>query len=413
MRYIWKIDGDHAKWKLFLARLSSGDTVSFNIDALIPMSASCRKRFRGRFWRLLADLRRRGIGVDLDALRLESIKCKYLLLGPKTLHLEIISLCNYHCRFCRTHSCFKPSVVARGRRHFLSFAAIKKIVRQACARGTDSIQISGLGEPLLHPHIVDLVRWLLRADLNVRVFTNGAVPDVVARLLKIAPNPQLTFHLNLAAADPQKFAQVHGVAAANFNGVLQSAMKLQRRFNVLLNFIIYKDNVDDMEAFLELAGHLKFKRVRFKFPFVLSKDQESISCSKRQVDSVLGRLDGIKHQARVLGVDVDVEMLTAFAAQVAGRVHLKRCYYGWFFAMVNLQGGLFNCCRTFSPVAKLAGSGFSAAFFSAEFQRVVAKGAEGVDPHRAPWQHCDLCLVLRKNMLIDSKMRAMGFPNED
>jgi radical SAM protein with 4Fe4S-binding SPASM domain len=55
----------------------------------------------------------------------------------------------------------------------MSFAEICDVVRQAAALGAQKIIVLGGGEPLLYPHIFELIDFILAQGIVVDLFTNG------------------------------------------------------------------------------------------------------------------------------------------------------------------------------------------------------------------------------------------------
>ncbi len=88
----------------------------------------------------------------------------------KFLYLEVTHRCNLRCICCYTGAgSEKPDA--------LTLAEQKSVVRQAQHMGARMVSLSGSGEPLLYPHIrelIDYIRWL---GMRITIFTNGTTLD--------------------------------------------------------------------------------------------------------------------------------------------------------------------------------------------------------------------------------------------
>ena len=110
--------------------------------------------------------------------------------GDFPLHLDIdpTNACNLKCTMCpRTHylktgnKAWSPG----GRIGFMDLALFKRVIDQGAAHGAYSIKLNYLGEPLLHPRVVDMVAYASRQGLEVMMNTNAVLltPEMSRRLL--------------------------------------------------------------------------------------------------------------------------------------------------------------------------------------------------------------------------------------
>lgn len=99
---------------------------------------------------------------------------------PRVLLIEPTSRCNLACGMCprQTPGC----VMTDGDLSFETLTALEDVLP-----GVERVSMAGLGEPLLHPQLVEIVAWLrarLPATARIGLQTNGllATPDLAARL---------------------------------------------------------------------------------------------------------------------------------------------------------------------------------------------------------------------------------------
>ena len=90
--------------------------------------------------------------------------------GPKVrmLYLEVTHHCNARCITCYTKA-------GQEKKDVLTLDEKKSVVRQAKELGARTVSLSGSGEPLLYPHLFDLIGFIRQLDMQVVMFTNGTV----------------------------------------------------------------------------------------------------------------------------------------------------------------------------------------------------------------------------------------------
>jgi organic radical activating enzyme len=102
--------------------------------------------------------------------------------GLFPLHLDIdpTNRCNLKCAMCpRTY------YISRGQTEWnpggamgvMDFALYEKLIEEGRARGLKSVKLNFLGEPLLYPKIIDMVRLAREAGLWVMLNTNATLLD--------------------------------------------------------------------------------------------------------------------------------------------------------------------------------------------------------------------------------------------
>lgn len=84
-----------------------------------------------------------------------------------TLELELSYECNYRCRYCY-------SMAPKKLTNELNLLEIMNIIDQAQDLCVNTIVIIGGGEPLLYPHIKEIIKYIFERNINIIIFTNGA-----------------------------------------------------------------------------------------------------------------------------------------------------------------------------------------------------------------------------------------------
>jgi Fe-coproporphyrin III synthase len=115
--------------------------------------------------------------------RIDTLRCGEQPV-PAQIQLIITNRCNQRCRFCAYRMPGYPSNQLFRQADEIPFSKIVEILDDAAAMGVGAIQLTGGGEPSIHPQFVDVCSAVLDRGLDLAVVTNGtAVPDASIGLL--------------------------------------------------------------------------------------------------------------------------------------------------------------------------------------------------------------------------------------
>lgn len=87
-----------------------------------------------------------------------------------TLEIELSRKCNYKCRYC-----YSDAGIPLDKE--LKIAELFEVVNQAKELCVRTIVIIGGGEPLLYPHIKELIKYIFSKGIGMILFTNGSQLD--------------------------------------------------------------------------------------------------------------------------------------------------------------------------------------------------------------------------------------------
>lgn len=174
--------------------------------------------------------------------------------NPLALVAEITHRCPLHCVYCSN-----PLELTK-RQNELPTAAWVRVLREAAALGVLQADFTG-GEPLARPDLTDLVRAARGAGLYASLITSG-LPLDEKRLDQLVGAGLDHFQLSFQGA--------HEESAAEFSGTRTHAQKLRvaewvklRRIGLTLNFVIHRQNLDELEDMVRMAQEIGPGRVEF------------------------------------------------------------------------------------------------------------------------------------------------------
>jgi len=179
-----------------------------------------------------------------------------------SLYFYLTGGCNLACRHCW----IAPGHQAGGRTFpFLEPRLFTAILDQALPLGLSSVKFTG-GEPLLHPHIQELLDITREKELALTVETNGVLcTGKLARNIARCRDPFVSVSIDGAKAETHD--AIRGVKGS-FEGALGGVRRLVAaglRPQVIMS--VMKSNRDEIEPMLELAeragaGSVKFNIVQ-------------------------------------------------------------------------------------------------------------------------------------------------------
>lgn len=131
----------------------------------------------------------------------------------ENVSFETTRKCNLRCRHC-----YSNSGVQLGDE--LSLEEIKALIDQLYETGVLSITFTG-GEPLLHPHIFELMEYARKKPLTILLFTNGTLltPEIVKKLKELH-----VFRVNISIDGPDsethdQFRRMDGALERTVHGI--------------------------------------------------------------------------------------------------------------------------------------------------------------------------------------------------
>lgn len=92
---------------------------------------------------------------------------------PKMVVVNVSYICNAKCMHC-VHTINPSSRKVVGKDYFVNDAVFKHLADE-CGKYNAYIRITGTGEPLLHPNILELVKYAKGSGCKVSMITNGSL----------------------------------------------------------------------------------------------------------------------------------------------------------------------------------------------------------------------------------------------
>ena len=295
------------------------------------------------------------------ALRLLGAATGRPLVGPRLAGLEITHFCNLSCGFCESHSKLMSAPIVKrrqyqGGRRTMDLETITRVARSLARLGVEWVELSGKGDPIVHPELPKVVATIKAAGLRCSMFTNGTVPrpELAATLVESGLD---RLNLSLNAASREAYTRTMGKdlfekAVAFLDDLLERRRSAGKtRPWVRVTFVVCRDNVEDMNASVAFCRDHHVDEGGW---CVMGELQETtrLQLERAQVEELLARVPDWIRTLEDAGVAHD---LHGFAKDMRLRVGggpqqdnpLQRqlpCYEGWMHTVIAPDGTVAPCC---------------------------------------------------------------------
>jgi len=174
---------------------------------------------------------------------------------PFQVGWDITHLCNYRCKHCY----FSSKQLSD--RTSLSLDEALSFVQHLIDTKVFHLSIAG-GEPLLYPHIVDIVRAARAGGVLVAMSTNASLltPELAQSLFN-AGLKFLQISLDGSTAGINDSIRGPGRFEKTMSGI---RVALSQGFQIVLAYVIQRPNKHDVETFLDFAASLGVRGVKIQ-----------------------------------------------------------------------------------------------------------------------------------------------------
>ena len=229
------------------------------------------------------------------------------------------------------------------------------------------IQFVGLGEPMMHKGALDMMREVRDASMWLSLTTNGALlseemAESLAQLL------MFRFQVSLNASSESVYKRVHVTSRAgaldrvvrSVAAFVQASERIGRNPQVILSYVVFRDNLDDIEGMVDVARAARANRVAFIRMGVFHQVRDR-SLDENEWAQALERMCAVDQRLRACGIETNVDSLQALPSPDGCRRLYSRipCYMGHHFALIHADGRIEPCSLCSVTMGNLLEQSFS------------------------------------------------------
>ncbi len=177
----------------------------------------------------------------------------------RKLYIEPTNRCNLQCRTCIRNVWSDPPA-------HMDMALFHTLIEQTAALPhLERVIFSGLGEPLTHPHILDMIHLVRQRGLAVTLGSNGLLMDraMSRELVRLGVDRLI---ISLDGVQPETYAGVRGAAMAQVLEHIRYLNEAKQELAALtpalgIEFVALRSNVAELPHLAGLAARLGAARV--------------------------------------------------------------------------------------------------------------------------------------------------------
>lgn len=331
---------------------------------------------------------------------------RYRMTGrpsPLIANLFITSRCNARCVYCYVEDVDPPDARERRGRRTLTGEEWKELIDSLIGRGTRMFTLVG-GEPLVSPHVAEIIEHLHRRDVFFILTTNGSL--VRKRLDLVRKVSQLTISLD---GDPAANDAVRG---QGWHEHAMDAIEAAREggIPVRLNVVVTRANADQIPYIVGLCDRHGMY-VTFtpcidppEFRRTATRSWQLDDAGMREFFRELRRWKG--RSPRIMNSLRSIDYMIAYPTSFQGMVmrddplaayYPENCPYSRIQYHFNEFGDVFPCALWWNSAEFSPGN-----LFENGLEAALAKATD------MPCQYCSFCNMVDWNELTRPKAMAVG-----
>jgi len=218
----------------------------------------------------------------------------------------------------------------------------------------DSIGLTGLGETLLYPHLVELVDHIRARNKGIHIFisTNAQQPNAPALAATLADKiDSLQISIDGIGAASEKVR-----VNSNWEKYLANVREIARvtrgrRARLKFNMVVLKDNFHQMADVVCLAAELGVPEVYFNTVNLVANDWDTSYYSFYRTGDFRRAAEAAVTLAKSRGIDAGFDDITSKRA-------FASCPFPWNHFYVTWDGFLVPCCAKPFPKEQHFGNVF-------------------------------------------------------
>lgn len=302
----------------------------------------------------------------------ERLQRTKLISLPVVVDVVLTKACNFACSFCKDYE--TPETSKR-----ISIDNFQRLARQVFPTAARMDICSG-GEPYLHTGLTDILRIAKQYDLYTWVLSNGSlmkpqrVEGIVGENLISAHGFSVDGYRAKTVESIRKNASLP-VILDNIRMVLRLREALKRKTpSVTIRYALMRSNIEELADAVQQWGDMGIDHLECGYLSLANEMDRNESLYFHQ--DLMKRSVAVAVARRVAERFPNLKLtVPAFVDDEQKRVQLDNCKSPWKFVMVDTNGQIMPCYRSFEAlrfpgVYDPAGPSFRAIWNSSDYQQL-------------------------------------------
>lgn len=328
--------------------------------------------------------------------------------APVFVQLMISDLCNHDCDFCAyrmsgytSNEWFKvedavSGLVNNNPNRMIPYEKVVEILDDCVEMGVKAIEITGGGEPTVHPKAREIFSDVISHKLDGGLVTNGmlfraGVPDILSQFKWV--------RVSVDAGDKETYSRIRHIPEPSFDKTISNVRELvkarerNKSSDLILGvgYVVTRDNYKGILNGVEIFSQLGIDNVRLSAVFTPenAKYFEGIYQECKDMAS-----EAVEKYSRP-----DFKVFNLFGDRLEdleqGKPEFKTCNFINFQTIVGGDQNVYMCCNTaYNP------QGFIGSVKNQRFKELWESRAKKERFSTFDATTCDRCMFLNKNRTI-------------
>jgi len=214
--------------------------------------------------------------------------------------------------------------------------AIFKFLLQAKERGLKAIEVTGGGEPTLHPDFVEIMAFI-KERFEFSLVTNGSLlhRDDIQNIVSGAK----WIRISIDAGSAATYEKIHR-GYLNFSELLNNLKRLKKNNPETIlgySFVVCKNNYHEILDGVRRAQEYGFDNIRFSSIYTYRNK----SALGEYEDEIQTRFDLALKEIKD---SFDVFVFRDRISEIYHQAHSPRCWYSLLVMVIAASGKIFPCC---------------------------------------------------------------------
>jgi len=344
---------------------------------------------------------------------------------PLHLHLILSDLCNLDCPGCAYRMSGYPSselfidpkaAIPRNPNRMLETALVESVLRDCAEMGTRAVEMTGGGEPTVHPDCAHLLDYAQNLGLDTALITNGILLPKIG-----APAARTQWlRISIDAATPETYARVRpGFGSVNH---FERACKgvrwaVEERWSeneigatnctIGVGFVIQAENYHEIVAATALAYALGADNIRISGLFTPQGDMYHApfrEAARKRAEEAVAQFDGAPIDGRP-----PFRVFNRYGeklSDLSAPPDYSRCSYQRVTTYLGADANLYRCCVTSYSKHGLLGNIRDAAGLKALWDHASTRAELDCFDARS----CERCQFSDRNRAINAASTPIVHP---
>ena len=279
-------------------------------------------------------------------------------ITPTEIQIDLEAFCNDNCSFCsyrkedgynnemlkmingkssnENKPIGKPSLESR-----IPNEIVMSLPKQMVDAGIPAIEITGGGEPTLHPEFKNLIAALGDFKRDIGLVTNGSRLD--STTIQLIRQNVMWIRISMDAATKETHRKIHRTGGFDFERRLANLSRLTKNkpssLTVGISFIITPENIDDIENASILFSQRNVDHLRFSWMF---DKQGTAGLTQEQIEYIAVLIP--KLQEKYNRDDFRIENEKNRIQLYTSKNEFSKCSFQRFVMAIGADSGCYPCC---------------------------------------------------------------------